>query len=96
MVVYCWCYDVWCGCLWYEMVLYELYVGVCGGYVVVEWWLLVIVELGVIVVELMLVNVFFGVCNWGYDGVLLFVFDVLYGWFEELKLLVDIVYGFGL
>lgn len=91
-----WRHRAWRGRPWHETVLYELHVGACGGYARVQHRLGGLARLGVTAVELMPVNTFPGLRNWGYDGVLPFAPAAPYGRPEELKALVDAAHGLGL
>ena len=91
-----WRHRAWRGRPWHETVLYELHVGACGGYARVQHRLGGLARLGVTAVELMPVNTFPGLRNWGYDGLLPFAPAAPYGRPEELKALVDAAHGLGL
>jgi malto-oligosyltrehalose trehalohydrolase len=54
------------------------------------------VDLGVTAIELMPLADFAGKRNWGYDGVLPYAPDSVYGRPEELKALIDAAHGLGL
>src|SRR5690606_32170013 len=81
---------------WHEAVLYELHVGLLGGFAGVRRYLPNLADLGVTAIELMPIAEFPGSRNWGYDGVLPFAPDASYGSPDELKALVDDAHGLGL
>ncbi|HVA56243.1 MAG TPA: malto-oligosyltrehalose trehalohydrolase [Gammaproteobacteria bacterium] len=93
---YHWRHPDWCGRPWRETVIYELHVGVCGGYTGVQQQLARLRELGVTAIELMPVGEFPGAHNWGYDGVLPFAPSASYGSPDDLKALIDTAHGHGL
>jgi maltooligosyltrehalose trehalohydrolase len=93
---YAWRHADWPGRPWRETVLYELHVGLLGGYAGVEKHLPRLVELGVTAIELMPLNEFPGARNWGYDGVLPYAPEASYGTPDELKQLIDTAHGLGL
>ncbi|WP_282338445.1 malto-oligosyltrehalose trehalohydrolase [Pseudomonas sp. PS02288] len=93
---YAWQSTDWLGRPWRETVLYELHVGLLGGYAGVEKHLPRLVELGVTAIELMPLNEFPGARNWGYDGVLPYAPEASYGTPDELKHLIDTAHGLGL
>lgn len=93
---YLWQCDDWQGRPWHEMVIYELHVGCCHGFIGVEQRLQELAELGITAIELMPINDFPGRRNWGYDGVLPFAPDVSYGTPDELKHLIDSAHRLGL
>ena len=93
---YRWRNDGWRGRPWHEAVIYELHVGLLGGYEGVEDKLADLAELGVTAIELMPVSDFPGARNWGYDGVLPFAPDAAYGTPDQLKHLIDSAHGLGL
>ncbi|NBF07949.1 malto-oligosyltrehalose trehalohydrolase [Pseudomonas sp. Fl4BN1] len=93
---YCWQHPQWCGRPWHEAVIYELHVGVMGGYLAVRQALPALVELGVSAIELMPLAEFPGERNWGYDGVLPFAPEASYGSPDDLKALIDAAHGLGL
>lgn len=86
----------WLGRPWEETVLYELHVGLLGGFTGVQEELPRLADLGVTAVELMPINDFPGNRNWGYDGVLPFAPDRAYGSPEDLKALIDAAHDHGL
>jgi maltooligosyltrehalose trehalohydrolase len=89
-------YTRWLGRPWTETVLYEVHVGVLGGFRGVQEELPRLSSLGVTAVELMPVNDFPGRRNWGYDGVLPFAPDAAYGTPDDLKALVDAAHAHGM
>src|ERR1019366_5645500 len=93
---YRWKCSAWKGRSWAETVLYELNVGVLGGFNGVQEKLPRLCDLGVTDVELMPVNAFPGRRNWGYDGVLPFAPAEAYGAPDDLKALVDAAHELGL
>ena len=93
---YRWRNASWQGRPWHEAVIYELHVGLCGGFSGVRQRLPELARLGVTVVELMPIADFPGGRNWGYDGVLPFAPDAAYGTPDELRALVDEAHGLGL
>jgi maltooligosyltrehalose trehalohydrolase len=95
-LAYRWRHPEWLGRPWEEMVIYELHVGALGGYANVARRLPHIAQLGATAIELMPINDFPGRRNWGYDGVLPFAPDSVYGRPEELKALIDRAHELGL
>ena len=95
-LAYQWRHSTWLGRPWCEAVIYELHVGVLGGFQAVEQQLARLVELGVTAIELMPIAQFPGERNWGYDGVLPYAPQASYGTPEQLKHLIDTAHGFGL
>ncbi|AZC26841.1 malto-oligosyltrehalose trehalohydrolase [Pseudomonas sessilinigenes] len=93
---YRWQHPHWCGRPWHEAVIYELHVGVMGGYGAVAQALPALVELGVTAIELMPLAEFPGTRNWGYDGVLPYAPQASYGTPDELKALIDTAHSLGL
>ncbi|HDR17097.1 MAG TPA: malto-oligosyltrehalose trehalohydrolase [Desulfobacteraceae bacterium] len=94
-----WKSDRWSVSPWHETVLYELHVGTFtpeGTYDGVLSRLGYLKELGVTAIELMPLSDFPGRRNWGYDGVLPFAPDSVYGRPEDLKKLIDAAHGMGL
>ena len=94
-----WHDDDWRGRRWEEAVLYELHVGAFspeGTFAGVEARLDHLVDLGVTAVELMPVADFPGARGWGYDGVLPFAPDRVYGAPDDLKALVHAAHDRGL
>ncbi|WP_130905629.1 MULTISPECIES: malto-oligosyltrehalose trehalohydrolase [unclassified Pseudomonas] len=95
-LAYQWQNSAWQGRPWHEAVIYELHVGLLGGFEAVEQHLSRLVELGVTVIELMPIAQFPGARNWGYDGVLPYAPQASYGTPEQLKHLIDTAHGHGL
>jgi malto-oligosyltrehalose trehalohydrolase len=93
---YVWQQPDWHGRAWTDTVIYELHVGLCGGFKGVAALLPALKELGITAVELMPVADFPGPRNWGYDGVLPFAPDRSYGSPRDLKALVDRVHDLGM
>lgn len=93
---YAWRTPGWCGRPWHEAVIYELHVGLLGGFAKVEDYLPALRDLGVTAVELMPLGEFPGKRNWGYDGVLPFAPESSYGTPDELRSLVDRAHELGL
>jgi maltooligosyltrehalose trehalohydrolase len=91
-----WRHPEWTGRPWQEAVIYELHVGLLGGFEGVTAKLASLAALGITAVELMPVADFPGARNWGYDGVLPFAPDAAYGTPAELKRLIDTAHGLGL
>jgi malto-oligosyltrehalose trehalohydrolase len=91
-----WKHPDWRGRPWTEVVLYEVHVGVGGGFRGVRDDLPRLKDLGVTAIELMPLNDFPGQRNWGYDGVLPYAPDAAYGSPEDLKELIDTAHGLGL
>ncbi len=93
---YAWQTTDWQGLPWTHTVIYELHVGLIGGFSKVEQLLPSLARLGITAIELMPINEFPGTRNWGYDGVLPFAPEASYGTPEELKHLIDTAHGLGL
>jgi maltooligosyltrehalose trehalohydrolase len=96
---YKWAAPAWTGRPWTEAVIYELHVGAFtpeGTYAAAAKKLKALVDLGVTAIELMPLADFAGRRNWGYDGVLPYAPDSVYGRPEELKALIDAAHGLGL
>jgi maltooligosyltrehalose trehalohydrolase len=93
---YMWRNEHWRGRPWEEAVLYELHVGLLGGFGGVARELPRLAALGITAVELMPVAEFPGARNWGYDGVLPFAPEGSYGKPDDLKSLVDAAHDNGL
>ena len=93
---YAWRQTGWRGRPWHEAVIYELHVGVCGGFAGVTANLPELAALGITAIELMPIAQFPGGRNWGYDGVLPFAPAAAYGTPDELKELIDTAHGLGL
>lgn len=93
---YRWRTNDWRGRPWTQTVIYEVHVGLLGGYRGVQERLPDLAELGITAIELMPISDFSGPRNWGYDGVLPYAPDAAYGCVEELKELVDTAHSLGL
>ncbi|RTZ45852.1 malto-oligosyltrehalose trehalohydrolase [Candidimonas sp. SYP-B2681] len=93
---YAWLNTEWRGRPWTETVLYEIHVGLTGGFRGVQEKLADLADLGITAIELMPLADFPGTRNWGYDGVLPYAPDWAYGTPDELKLLIDTAHGMGL
>lgn len=93
---YRWVHQGWRGRPWQETVLYELHVGLLGGFEGVRKKLPELAELGFTAIELMPIADFPGKRNWGYDGVLPYAPDAAYGSPNDLKALIDEAHGLGL
>ena len=93
---YAWRATQWRGRPWHETVLYELHVGLLGGYAGVERQLPELVQLGITAIELMPLGEFPGERNWGYDGVLPFAPQSSYGSPDQLRQLIDRAHELGL
>ncbi len=93
---YTWKENDWRGRPWHESVIYELHVGLLGGFRAVAARLPELASYGINAVELMPVADFEGNHNWGYDGVLLFAPDRAYGDPDELKQLIDTAHGLNM
>ena len=93
---YRWRTKDWRGRPWVQTVIYELHPGLCGGFRGVARELPRLAELGITAVELMPVADFPGARNWGYDGVLPYAPDRVYGTPDDLRALVDQAHDLGL
>ncbi|MCE5984320.1 malto-oligosyltrehalose trehalohydrolase [Pseudomonas sp. LF19] len=93
---YRWQHPNWHGRPWHEAVIYELHVGLCGGYAGVIERLPALAELGITAIELMPIGQLPGNRNWGYDGVLPFAPQHSYGTPDQLRQLIDQAHGHGL
>ena len=93
---YVWQTTAWRGRPWHEAIIYELHVGLLGGFAETEVILPHLVELGVTAIELMPLNEFPGTRNWGYDGAEIFAPEGSYGTPDELKHLIDTAHRLGL
>lgn len=93
---YVWRHGAWLGRPWTDTVLYEVHVGLAGGFAGVQAMLVDLAELGVTAVQLMPVADFSGPRNWGYDGVLPYAPDCAYGSPDDLKTLIDTAHGMGI
>jgi maltooligosyltrehalose trehalohydrolase len=96
MAPFAWKHPDWRGRPWTETVLYEVHVGAAGGFRGVRDDLRRLKDLGVTAIELMPVNDFPGQRNWGYDGVLPYAPDSVYGSPNDLKELIDTAHGLDL
>ena len=79
----------WKGRPWHETILYEVHVGMCGGFNGVKAKLASLAAMGFTAIELMPIASFPGERNWGYDGVLQYAPHSSYGTPDELKALID-------
>lgn len=93
---YEWCHPYWKGRPWHEAIVYEMHVGLCGGYAGAARELPRLAALGFTAVELMPLAEFPGSRNWGYDGVLPFAPESSYGTPDELRALIDAAHGLGM
>ncbi|HWK71720.1 MAG TPA: malto-oligosyltrehalose trehalohydrolase [Burkholderiaceae bacterium] len=93
---YTWRNNDWRGLPWGQTVLYEIHVGLAGGFRGVQERLADLSELGITAIELMPIADFPGPRNWGYDGVLPYAPDCAYGSPDELRLLIDTAHGMGI
>ncbi|HEX3429286.1 MAG TPA: malto-oligosyltrehalose trehalohydrolase [Rhizomicrobium sp.] len=93
---YRWLSANWKGRPWEETIIYELHVGLFGGFAGVAAHLARIAGLGFTAIELMPIGDFPGARNWGYDGVLPFAPDCAYGSPTDLKSLIDKAHASGL
>jgi maltooligosyltrehalose trehalohydrolase len=93
---YQWRQEQWRGRPWQETVVYELHVGLMGGFAGVAQLLPRLSALGVTAVELMPIAEFPGARNWGYDGALPFAPECSYGTPNDLRALVDAAHEHGL
>lgn len=93
---YHWRSSGWTTRCWEETVLYELHVGLFGGFRGVVNELDKLKDLGITAIELMPIGDFPGKRNWGYDGVLPYAPDEAYGSPDDLKFLIDEAHTRGL
>lgn len=93
---YEWCHPYWKGRPWHEAIVYEMHVGLFGGYAGAMRELPRLAALGFTAVELMPLAEFPGGRNWGYDGVLPFAPESSYGTPDQLRALVDSAHGLGM
>jgi maltooligosyltrehalose trehalohydrolase len=96
---YRWQHRDWRGVAPARRVLYELHVGTFtheGTWVAAQRTLPALAELGVTMLEVMLVHDFAGTFGWGYDGVDLFAPTRLYGSPDDFRRFVDTAHGLGL
>lgn len=90
-----WGNTAWQGLPWHQTVLYEVHVGLAGGFDGVRRKLPELAQLGITAIELMPIAEFSGTRNWGYDGVLPYAPDESYGTPEQLRQLIDAAHGLG-
>ncbi len=93
---YAWNHGDWKGRPWHNAIVEEIHVGLFDGYDGVRKRLPQLLESGITAIELMPVAEFPGTRNWGYDGVLPFAPDAVYGTPDALKRLIDEAHGLGL
>jgi maltooligosyltrehalose trehalohydrolase len=93
---YHWRNRTWRGRPWQEAAIYELHVGLLGGFAGVAQELSRLAKLGITAIELMPIAEFPGARNWGYDGVLPFAPECSYGSPDDLKGLIDAAHEHGL
>ncbi|NHO34015.1 malto-oligosyltrehalose trehalohydrolase [Acetobacter fallax] len=93
---YQWTCPDWSGRPWEEAVIYEIHIGLGGGYRKIAEDLPRLAALGVTAIELMPLSEFPGDRNWGYDGVFPFAPESSYGTPDDLKYLIDQAHRFGL
>ncbi len=93
---YVWQQPDWKGRPWHEAVLYQLHVGIMGGFGAAKAGLERLAGMGFTAIQLMPIASFQGSRNWGYDGVLLFAPQASYGTPDELKSLVDEAHRLGM
>jgi len=93
---YPWRQAQWQGRPWHEAVIYEVHVGLLGGFEGVIKHLPRLEALGVTAIELMPIAEFPGDRNWGYDGVLPYAPEHAYGTPDQLKALIDKAHEHGL
>ena len=93
---YYWRNRTWRGRPWREAMIYELHVGLLGGFTGVARKLSRLANLGITAIELMPIAEFPGARNWGYDGVLPFAPECSYGSPDDLKSLIDATHDHGL
>ena len=93
---YKWKCEDWPGRIWEETVLYEMHVGLCGGFQGTAARFDDLAALGITAIELMPIAEFPGTRNWGYDGAYPFAPAAAYGTPDELKALVDHAHECGL
>ncbi len=97
--VYRWSDHGWTGVALADAVIYELHIGTftpAGTFDAAISWLERLRDLGVTLIEVMPVNAFPGVRNWGYDGVFAFATQESYGGPEAFARFVDAAHGVGL
>ncbi|SFE49900.1 malto-oligosyltrehalose trehalohydrolase [Nitrosomonas sp. Nm166] len=94
-----WQDSAWRGRPWEETVIYEMHVGTFtpqGTFAAIEQKLDYLAELGATAIELMPVAGFPGSRSWGYDGVLLFAPDSIYGSPNDFKHLIQSAHHHGM
>jgi maltooligosyltrehalose trehalohydrolase len=91
-----WKYSQWQGRPWHEAIIYEMHVGLVGGFRGAESLIPHLANTGVTAIELMPLGEFPGSRNWGYDGVLIFAPESSYGTPDDLKSFVDTAHRYGL
>jgi maltooligosyltrehalose trehalohydrolase len=93
---YQWRHPEWRGRPWQETVVYELHVGIMGGFAGVIRELPRLADLGITAIELMPIAEFPGARNWGYDGTLPFAPESSYGSPDDLRALIDAAHAHDL
>ena len=93
---YRWRQTEWQGRPWNETIVYELHVGLLGGYAAIANELPRLAALGITAIELMPIAEFPGARNWGYDGALPFAPECSYGAPDDLKALIDAAHALKL
>jgi maltooligosyltrehalose trehalohydrolase len=96
---FAWRAAAWRGRPWHEAVFLELHVGTftpAGTFLAAIDKLDHVAKSGITAIELMPIADFAGSRNWGYDGVLPFAPDSVYGRPEDLKTLIDAAHARGL
>ncbi|MFP4363857.1 MAG: malto-oligosyltrehalose trehalohydrolase [Spirochaetia bacterium] len=96
---YVWKGPPWNGRLWEEAVIYELHLGTFspeGTFRGAAKRLDELAKMGITAVQLMPIADFPGKRNWGYDGVLLFAPDSMYGTPEDIKTFISAAHTRGI
>ncbi|EHH68766.1 malto-oligosyltrehalose trehalohydrolase [Gluconobacter morbifer] len=93
---YQWKQPDWKGRPWEDTVVYEVHLGLEGGFEGMVERLGELVDLGITAIEIMPVNTFGGNWNWGYDGVLIYAPTTPYGRPSLLKAFIDHAHSLGL
>lgn len=93
---YPWRHPDWQPRPWPQSILYEVHVGLAGGFDGLRQRLPDLAALGINLLELMPIAAFSGTRNWGYDGVLPFAPNAAYGSPDALKQLIDEAHGLGM
>ena len=93
---FAWQHTEWRGRPWQEAVIYEMHVGLYGGFAGAAAQLPRLATLGLTAIELMPLAELPGQRNWGYDGVLPFAPQHSYGSPNDLRTLIDTAHGLGL